>query len=60
MINDKTLTIRLPRKMVQELNRYRLQTASRTGIELSKSEAIRLLLRRGLDATEGNDAPADL
>jgi Arc/MetJ-type ribon-helix-helix transcriptional regulator len=56
MNNDKTITIRLPRALVREVHQYRLRTASRTGVELSKSQAIRALLRRALDAEGATDA----
>ena len=55
MHNDKTITIRLPRDLVREVHQYRLKTAARTGIELSRSEAIRMLLKRALESG-GNDA----
>lgn len=60
MTNDKTLTIRLPRQLVAALHKYRLQVAARTGIEVSKSQAIRLLLQRALEQEGGTDATANL
>lgn len=57
MNHDTTISLRLPRELDRDVKRFVMRIAARTGIEVSKSEAIRLLIRQALEAME---APCDV